>query len=73
MIGDMPLEEDLSARKPLSLLAWVEERLANCERLAATKKGCDKFGWLEDAAYLTEILRILRERLGAAEEVESNK
>jgi hypothetical protein len=44
---------------PLSLKAWVRERLDNCERIAATKTGADREGWLEDATYFRAILRHL--------------
>jgi hypothetical protein len=41
------------------LAEWVRERLDNCQRLAATKTGADRDGWLEDAHYFAEILRVV--------------
>ena len=35
----------------MDLNAWLEERAANCRRIADGKSGEDKAGWLEDAAY----------------------
>lgn len=45
----------------LSTEIWILERLDNCRRIAATKSGTDRDGWLEDAAYFGDVL----ERLAA--------
>lgn len=43
----------------LTISDWVKERLENCTRIAATKKGEDRAGWLEDAKYFAEIYAIV--------------
>ena len=45
----------------LTVLEWAEERRANTYRLAATKTGADRDGWLEDAAYWEQIVAVLAE------------
>lgn len=35
----------------LTLIEWLEERRQNCLRIAKTKTGDDRQGWLEDASY----------------------
>jgi len=52
----------------LTVRAWIEEGLAISERIAATRTGADRDGWLEDVSYWREIsaLREERDRLRAA-------
>ena len=45
---------------PLEL--WIKERLQNCRRIAATKSGDARAGWLEDAAYFEHTLAALAKR-----------
>lgn len=40
----------------LTTLQWAQERLANTERIAATKVGADRDSWLEDMAYWMDIV-----------------
>ena len=55
--------------RKLTVEMWARERLDNCHAIAATRAGKDRDGWLEDAAYWSDIIdrlaasdRILRER-----------
>lgn len=34
-----------------SVAAWLQERMENCVRIADTKLGADKAGWVEDACF----------------------
>lgn len=53
-----------------SLSEWIRERCENAKRIADTKAGDERLGWLEDASYLRrchealevcdEILRIMK-------------
>lgn len=38
---------------------WIRERLDNCQRIAATKAGTERDGWLEDADYFAATLEAL--------------
>lgn len=51
--------EQVPSKERLPLLEWVLKRLENCQRLAATKTGADRDGWLEDADYFSRLLRIV--------------
>ena len=43
----------------LTTFQWAQERLANTERLAATKWGADRDGWLEDVGHWKDIVSII--------------
>lgn len=38
---------------------WLEERLANCLRLAQVKTGDDRVEWLRDAAYFAAAIGMI--------------
>lgn len=45
-------------------LGWLEERLDNCLRIARTKSGAERDGWLEDAMYFGKTLAVIRTLAG---------
>lgn len=49
----------IGAPSKLTAVAWARERLENTERIAATKTGADRGGWLEDATYWRMIVAAL--------------
>ena len=53
----------------LSVEHWIRERLNNCFKIAASKVGRDREGWLEDAFYFTETIHALAERDRLREDV----
>lgn len=54
-----PARADLA---PEALAKWAAERLGNSKRIAATKSGADRDGWLEDVAYWEAICAALARR-----------
>lgn len=55
-----PFDHSIRADRRLSVLEWSRERFANTLRLAASKTGEDRDGWLEDASYWQEIVARLQ-------------
>jgi hypothetical protein len=50
----------------LSLIAWLKERLDNCRRIAAEKRGADRQGWLEDAGYFLRAIEAIQRLVEAS-------
>lgn len=42
-----------------SVKSWMVDRQANCLRIAGTKRGADRDGWLEDAAYFSAAIGLI--------------
>ena len=49
----------IDAMSAADVKAWLQERNANCHRLAANKTGKDREGWLEDAAYFAAAIGLI--------------
>jgi hypothetical protein len=41
------------------LARWLNERRDNCERIAASKQGYDRAGWLDDMAYFSAAIELV--------------
>jgi len=41
-------------------LDWLEERKANCVRLASRKSGTDRDGWIDDGAHFGHAISLIR-------------
>ena len=44
---------------PMSVVDWLQERMDNCHRIAAQKKGADRESWLQDSRYFAEAVNAL--------------
>ena len=53
-------------KTPLECRDWIGERMENALRIAMTKEGEDRAGWLEDAHYFSSVLSILIKEVNAA-------
>ena len=54
----MTRAQDIERQK---LSNWLLERATNCMRIAETKSGDDRAGWLEDADYFSNTINALDE------------
>ena len=53
-------------KTPLECRDWIGERMENALRIAMSKQGEDRAGWLEDAHYFSSVLSILIKEVNAA-------
>lgn len=51
----------------LTLSEWLQERLDNCNRIAALRTGSDREKWLEDARYFTQAVALREQNRRLAE------
>jgi hypothetical protein len=55
-----------------SLVDWIDERYENAKRIAATKQGQDRQGWLEDASYFLRAREALKQLVMASGDEHAN-
>lgn len=44
------------------ILVWLRERKENCFRIAEKKTGSDRTGWLQDARYFGDAIKLIEKR-----------
>lgn len=58
--------------KNLSVVDWIDERYENAKRIAQTKTGDERQGWLEDASYLLRAREALKQLAMASGDEHAN-
>lgn len=43
---------------------WLDARALNARRIAGMKSGKDRDGWIEDAEFLEQAVRLIRAEIG---------
>ena len=65
-------QEDINEVRKLTLVEWLEERRQNALRIAKTKKGDDRQGWLEDSSYFARSAEAVRQLVDASADDHAN-
>ena len=58
-------DENRGHLAPYNPIAWLNERLVNCRRLAGINHRGDRDGWLEDADHFERAIACIREQQAA--------
>lgn len=53
------INRKIESLTPPLVRQWLSERLANCQRIAVSKTGADREGWLDDAAYFAAAMGLV--------------
>jgi hypothetical protein len=56
----------------LPLKEWLEERRDNCRRIAKTKHGTEREGWLEDMQYFSRAVQVVESLIAACGDDHAN-
>lgn len=57
----------------LNLVEWLEERRDNARRIAKTKRGTDRQGWMDDVSYFARAVEAVRQLVDASAEDHANR